>query len=410
MSSVEVKVNELPESVADGTLLSWHKQPGETIKTDEPLAEIETDKVVLEIAAPSSGVVGAHLRKKGEPVKRGDVITTIEAGDARPIASPPRAPLASVPQAEATGAEAGGLAPAVRRLLAEHKLSAADITGTGPRGRITKEDVIRHLEHSPQLVAKIGEVPPLVVLPDETPVSERDGLAARPTTRVKMSRLRARIAERMLEAQHSAAILTTFNEINMQALMDLRHNYRESFASQHGVKLGIMGFFVKACAEALRRYPILNASLDGDEIVHHGYFDIGVAVSTSRGLVVPVLRDADRMSLAEIERAIAGFGSRGEEGKLGIDELVGGTFTISNGGVFGSMLSTPILNPPQSAILGLHRILSRPVAEGDKVVIRPMMYVALSYDHRIIDGREAVLFLVAVKELIEDPTRFILRV
>jgi 2-oxoglutarate dehydrogenase E2 component (dihydrolipoamide succinyltransferase) len=225
-----------------------------------------------------------------------------------------------------------------------------------------------------------------------------------------MTRLRARIAERMLEAQRSAAILTTFNEINMQAVTDLRHNHREAFASQHGVKLGIMGFFVRACTEALRRYPIVNASLDGDDIVHHGYFDIGVAVSTSRGLVVPVLRDADKMSLAEIERAIAGFSQRGEEGKLGIDELTGGTFTISNGGVFGSMLSTPILNPPQSAILGLHRIEPRPVAESDRVIVRPMMYVALSYDHRLIDGREAVLFLVAVKELIEDPTRFILKV
>jgi 2-oxoglutarate dehydrogenase E2 component (dihydrolipoamide succinyltransferase) len=225
-----------------------------------------------------------------------------------------------------------------------------------------------------------------------------------------MTRLRARIAERMLEAQRSAAILTTFNEINMQALVDLRHNYKDAFVAQHGVKLGIMGFFVRACAEALRRYPVVNASIDGDEIVYHGYFDIGVAVSTSRGLVVPVLRDADKLSLADIERAIAGFGGRGEEGKLSIDELTGGTFSISNGGTFGSMLSTPILNPPQSAILGLHRIQPRPIAEGDKVVIRPMMYAALSYDHRIIDGREAVLFLVAVKELIEDPTRFFLKV
>jgi 2-oxoglutarate dehydrogenase E2 component (dihydrolipoamide succinyltransferase) len=299
----------------------------------------------------------------------------------------------------------------VRRLLDEHKLSPADVTGSGPRGRITKEDVLRHLEHSPQLASNIGEAPIMVEI-SEAPAarSAAGALAARPTTRTKMTRLRARIAERMLEAQRSAAILTTFNEINMQALMDLRRNYKEAFQTQHGVKLGIMGFFVKACAEALRRYPVVNASLDSDDIVYHGYFDIGVAVSTTRGLVVPVLRDADRMSLAEIERAIVGFGARGEEGKLGIDELTGGTFTISNGGVFGSMLSTPILNPPQSAILGLHRVQPRPVAEGDKVVIRPMMYLALSYDHRIIDGREAVLFLVAIKELIEDPTRFILRV
>jgi 2-oxoglutarate dehydrogenase E2 component (dihydrolipoamide succinyltransferase) len=455
---VEVKVNELPESVADGTLVTWHKQPGDAVKADEPLAEIETDKVVLEIAAPGTGVVGAHLRKKGETVKRGDVITTIDTAAAAPVASPapspttaqpaptegapkkaaqksgpllgkksatvtsapavapapkpvlsPAAP-AGVPSADSDG-EAEGLAPAVRRMLDEHKLSPADVVGSGPRGRITKEDVVRHLENSPQLASNIGEASPVVEISEKPAApSGASALALRPTTRTKMTRLRARIAERMLEAQRSAAILTTFNEINMQALMDLRHNYREAFQTQHGVKLGIMGFFVKACAEALRRYPVVGASLDGDEIVYHGYFDIGVAVSTSRGLVVPVLRNADRMSLAEIERAIAGFGSRGEEGKLGIDELTGGTFTISNGGVFGSMLSTPILNPPQSAILGLHRIQPRPVAEGDKVVIRPMMYLALSYDHRIIDGREAVLFLVAIKELIEDPTRFILRV
>ena len=451
---VEVKVNELPESVADGTLVAWHKQPGDVVKADEALAEIETDKVVLEIAAPGSGIVGPQLRKKGDTVKRGDVITTIDTttavkaatkatatatatattqarAKAKPetlpsktsvsiatapaVASAPKSALspvapAGVPSSDGE-ADVEGLAPAVRRLLEEHKLSPSDVTGSGPRGRITKEDVLRHIEHSPQLASNIGEAPTVVEI-SETPAatSGEGALASRPTTRTKMSRLRARIAERMLEAQRSAAILTTFNEINMQALMDLRHNYREAFQTQHGVKLGIMGFFVKACAEALRRYPVVNASVDGDDIVYHGYFDIGVAVSTARGLVVPVLRDADKLSLAEIERSIVGFGSRGEEGKLGIHELTGGTFTISNGGVFGSMLSTPILNPPQSAILGLHRIQPRPVAEGDKVVIRPMMYLALSYDHRIVDGREAVLFLVAIKELIEDPTRFILRV
>ena len=448
---VEVRVNELPESVQDGTLVVWHKQPGDEVKADEPLAEIETDKVVLEIAAPGAGIVGPQLRKKGDTVKRGDVITTISAAAAavapakpataepapkktaakagvlagkkavavttapavaaapKPAVSTP-AP-AAVPSAGATSdTDAEGLAPAVRRLLDEHKLSPADVTGSGPRGRITKEDVLRHLEHSPQLASNIGEAPTVVEISEAPARSAAGALAARPTTRTKMTSLRARIAEPMLEAQRSAAILTTFNEINMQALMDLRRNYKEAFQTQHGVKLGIMGFFVKACAEALRRYPAVNASLDGDDIVYHGYFDIGVAVSTTRGLVVPVLRDADRMSLAEIERSIVGFGTRGEEGKLGIDELTGGTFTISNGGVFGSMLSTPILNPPQSAILGLHRVQPRPVAEGDKVVIRPMMYLALSYDHRIIDGREAVLFLVAIKELIEDPTRFILRV
>lgn len=449
--TVEVKVNELPESVAEGTLVLWHKQPGDLVKAEEALAEIETDKVVLEIAAPGPGVLGQHLRKKGDPIKRGDVIATIEpvseAGATAPpakaaapaspapptktpvnraepgVAPAPAAPAPRIGQSVAHPTPAPvsadsaaqdlyeGLSPSVRRLLQEHKLEPSDIEPSGPRGRITKEDVVRHLEHSPQLAANFGEAPIEVQISHvPAPASGSDLGAARPTTRVKMSRLRARIAERMLEAQRSAAILTTFNEINMQALMDLRRNYKDAFQAQHGVKLGIMGFFVRACIEALRRYPVVNASVDGDDIVYHGYFDVGVAVSTSRGLVVPVLRDAEKMGIAEIERSIVGFSTRGEEGKLGIHELTGGTFTISNGGIFGSMLSTPIINPPQSAILGLHRIEPRPVADGDKVVVRPMMYVALSYDHRIIDGRDAVLFLVAVKELIEDPTRFILKV
>lgn len=427
--SVEVKVNELPESVADGVLVAWHKQPGDPVRAGELLAELETDKVVLELLAPSDGVLGPHLCQQGGTVGRGAVIATIEVGavaapaaptpaagavSAAPAvaAAPPPAPAALPSPAlpsSATDAVAG-LAPAVRRLLEEHDLSPVDVTGSGPRGRITKEDVLRYLENSPHLASKFGEAEPVVTLSERTAPATGDRGAERPTARVKMSRLRARIAERMLEAQRSAAILTTFNEINLQALTDLRRNYREAFLAKHGVKLGIMGLFVRACVEALRRYPVLNASLDADEIVYHGYFDLGVAVSTSRGLVVPVLRDADQMSLSEIERAVADFSRRGEAGKLSIDELTGGTFSISNGGVFGSMLSTPILNPPQSAILGLHRIEPRPVAEGDQVVIRPMMYVALSYDHRLIDGREAVLFLVAVKELIEDPTRFLLEV
>jgi 2-oxoglutarate dehydrogenase E2 component (dihydrolipoamide succinyltransferase) len=413
---VEVRVTELPESVEDGTLLLWHKKPGDEVKPEEALAEIETDKVVLEIAAPSAGVLGPLLRQKGESVKRGDVLTTIDAVTA-PVATPAASRPADQPQTSPpegagdvqTDESRDGMAPAVRRLLREHQLAASDVIGTGPRGRITKEDVLRHLESSPQVSARIGEAPAVVEISQTAP-SEPEALNARPSTRVKMSRLRARIAARMLEAQHNAAILTTFNQVNMQALMDLRHHHRETFQSQHGVKLGIMSFFVKACSEALKRYPVVNASLDGEEVVYHGYFDIGVAVSTSRGLVVPVLRNADRMNLADIERSIASFASRGEDGKLSIEELTGGTFTISNGGIFGSMLSTPILNPPQSAILGLHGIEPRPVAEGDTVVIRPMMYLALSYDHRIIDGREAVLFLVAIKELIEDPTRFILQV
>jgi len=438
--SVQVKVNELPESVADGVLVAWHKQPGDPVRAGEVLAELETDKVVLELCAPSDGVLGPHLRERGATVGRGDVIATIEPGAraapvdpplptgggasaapavaaapppafAAPAAvvapAPPPAPAALPAPAEDATA---GLAPAVRRLLEEHGLSPADVPGSGPRGRITKEDVLRHLQHSPHLTARIGEAAPVVMLPEGTATPTGARAAERPTVRVKMSRLRARIAERMLEAQRSAAILTTFNEINLQALTDLRRRHREAFLAKHGVKLGIMGFFVRACVEALRRYPILNASLDADEIVYHGYFDLGVAVSTSRGLVVPVLRDADQLTLSEIERAVADYAQRGEAGKLAIEELVGGTFSISNGGVFGSLLSTPILNPPQSAILGLHRIEPRPVAEGDRVVVRPMMYAALSYDHRLIDGREAVLFLVAVKELIEDPTRLLLEV
>jgi 2-oxoglutarate dehydrogenase E2 component (dihydrolipoamide succinyltransferase) len=434
---VEVKINELPESVADGTLLLWHKRPGDAVKANEPLAEIETDKVVLEISAPSSGVLREQLFPKGKIIKRGAVIATIETADSaktktpssppqkavsqapfktappsppQPSALPPSPPPPTTPPPQIVpNVETDPLAPAVRRLLEEHGLLAADIPGSGPRGRLTKEDVIRHLEHSPQVTAKFGEAPAEIVVSQPPVATARELLADRPEKRVKMTRLRARIAERMLEAQRSAAILTTFNEVNMQAVTTLRQSYREIFQKQHGIKLGFMGFFVKAATEALKRYPILNASVDNDEIVYHGFFDIGVAISTSRGLVVPVLRNADKMSLAEIERSIAAYGSKGEEGKLTLDDLTGGTFSISNGGVFGSMLSTPILNPPQSAILGLHRVDNRPVADGSNVVVRPMMYLALSYDHRIIDGRDAVLFLVAIKELIEDPTRFLLQ-
>jgi len=428
--SIEVKVNELPESVADGVLLAWHKQPGDRVKAGEVLAEVETDKVVIELQVPRDGVLGPHRRRQGDTVRRGDVIATIEdaagaeppppapaagAPGPAPAAPPPRGPVAPASPAPTApppvdADEGPGLAPAVRRLLEEHGLTPAEIAGSGPRGRVTKEDVLRHLEHSPHLAAKIGEAAPEVTLLAPSATAASGPAAERPTARVKMSRLRARIAERMLEAQRAAAILTTFNEMDLSALTDLRQRHREAFLARHGVKLGIMGFFVRACVEALRRYPVLNASLDADEIVYHGYYDLGVAVSTSRGLVVPVLRDADRMRLSEIERAIADFARRGEAGKLSLDELTGGTFSISNGGVFGSLLSTPILNPPQSAILGLHRIEPRPVAVGDQVVIRPMMYAALSYDHRLIDGREAVLFLVAIKELIEDPTRLLLEV
>jgi 2-oxoglutarate dehydrogenase E2 component (dihydrolipoamide succinyltransferase) len=296
----------------------------------------------------------------------------------------------------------------VRRLIVENKLNPADITGTGRDGRITKADVLRFLEHSPMVSKRFGEVAPLPanVQAEPAPAAPSD----RPEQRVRMTRLRQRIAERLVEAQHSAAILTTFNEVNMHAVMALRSRYKETFEKEHGIKLGLMSFFVKAAIEALTKYPAVNASVDGQDIIYHGYFDVGIAVSSPRGLVVPVLRNADRMSLADIETAIADFGKRAEEGKLAMEDLTGGTFTISNGGVFGSLLSTPILNPPQSAILGMHRIQQRPIVENDQIVARPMMYLALSYDHRIIDGREAVLFLVAIKEAIEDPARLLLQI
>ena len=299
----------------------------------------------------------------------------------------------------------------MRKLILDNRLNPDEIAGTGPGGRITKADVLRMLEHSPQVRRKFGDAPTEVqITAAPAAAATAEASLARPVQRVRMTRLRARIAERLVEAQHTAAILTTFNEVNMGPVMALRAKYKDAFEKQHGVKLGFMGFFVKACIEALKKYPVINAAIDGADIVYHGFFDLGIAVSTSRGLVVPVLRGADHLTLSEIEKSISDFGKRAEEGRLGLDELSGGTFTISNGGVFGSLLSTPILNPPQSAILGMHRIQNRPVAEGDQVVVRPMMYLALSYDHRIVDGREAVLFLVTVKDMLEDPTRFLLQV
>jgi 2-oxoglutarate dehydrogenase E2 component (dihydrolipoamide succinyltransferase) len=302
------------------------------------------------------------------------------------------------------------LSPAVRKLIIENKLDPRDVAGSGKDGRITKADVLRHLEHSPILATKFGAGVPEIPVGEEAAGPAEPAPAGRPEQRVRMTRLRARVAERLVEAQRTAAILTTFNEVNMHAVMTMRAKYKEQFEKQHGVKLGLMSFFVKAAVEALNKFPVVNASVEGEDIVYHGYFDIGIAVSTGRGLIVPILRDADKMSLAEIEAAIADFAARGEEGRLGMEELTGGTFTITNGGVFGSLLSTPILNPPQSAILGMHRIQPRPVAENDQVVIRPVMYLALSYDHRIIDGKDAVLFLVAIKDALEDPSRLLLQI
>ena len=419
--STEVKVPALPESVSEATVVTWHKQPGEAVARDENLVDIETDKVVLEVPAPEDGVLGKILKNEGDTVTAAEVIATLEAGDgaaggqaAEPAREPEPARAASEGdgKAAATAAVDDTLSPAVRRLVAEHELDPAKIDGTGRGGRITKEDVLRHMdaaaEPRTEQPAPAPAAPAQAEAPQRAPTPMPEG--ERPERRVPMTRLRQRIAERLVEAQQTAAMLTTFNEVNMQPVMDLRARHKEAFEKAHGVKLGFMSFFVKAAVEALKRFSAVNASIDGKDIIYHGYYDIGIAVSTDRGLMVPVLRDADQMSFAEIESAIADFGRRAREGKIGIDELTGGTFTITNGGIFGSLLSTPILNPPQSGILGMHKIQQRPMVENGEVVVRPMMYLAHSYDHRIIDGREAVQFLVALKDMLEDPARLLLEV
>ncbi|MDD5331156.1 MAG: 2-oxoglutarate dehydrogenase complex dihydrolipoyllysine-residue succinyltransferase, partial [Sulfuricella sp.] len=393
---VEIKVPVLSESISEATLLSWHKKVGEAVARDENLVDIETDKVVLELPAAQAGVLAKIIRADGASVTSDEVIAVI---DTEAAASPEPAAERGEGRAAPAAAEAVRaapqsasqplLSPAVRKLVTEHHLDPHAITGSGPAGRITKEDVLVHLEKPAAPTAPAIAPPPPRTAPVEIPAGTR------PEQRVPMTRLRARVAERLVEAQQTAAILTTFNEVNMQPVMELRNRYKDKFEKEHGVKLGFMSFFVKAAIAALKKYPIVNASVDGGDIVYHGYFDIGIAVGSPRGLVVPILRDADRLSIAEIEKKIADFGTRAKDGKLTINELTGGTFSISNGGVFGSMMSTPILNPPQSAILGMHKTTERPVAENGQVVIRPMMYLALSYDHRIIDGREAVLSLVA---------------
>jgi 2-oxoglutarate dehydrogenase E2 component (dihydrolipoamide succinyltransferase) len=388
---VEVKVPQLSESVSEATLLAWHKKEGERVKRDENLIDIETDKVVLELPAPADGVLSKIIKSDGGVVKAGEVIATIDT-DGKTAAAAPAPPAKIEPKPAAAPAAA---MPAARKLAEEKGVDTSAISGSGRGGRVTKSDV---LEQAP--AAK----PPL----PQPPVSVDSIVGDRPEQRVPMSRLRARIAERLVQSQATAAILTTFNEVNMQPVMEIRKKYQERFEKDHGVRLGFMSFFVKASVHALKKYPIVNASIDGNDIVYHGYFDIGIAVSSPRGLVVPILRDCDRMTFAEIEKKIADFGKRAQDGKLTIEELTGGTFSISNGGVFGSMLSTPIINPPQSAILGVHATRERPVAENGQVVIRPVNYLALSYDHRIVDGREAVLSLVAIKEALEDPARLLL--
>ena len=399
---IEVKVPQLSESVAEATLQKWHKKAGEFVQRDENLVDIETDKVVLETPAPDSGRIVKILKGDGGTVTSNEVIAQIDT-EARAEAAPqprPTPAAAARPQA-ARGAEPAPAMPAARRLAAERGVDAGTIEGSGRGGRVTKEDVV---------AATAGGAPAAQPAPARAPAPPADlgVLGERAEQRVPMSRLRARIAERLVQSQHTAAMLTTFNEVNMQPVIDLRRKHQERFEKEHGVRLGFMSFFVKAAVHALRKFPIVNASIDGNDIVYHGYYDIGIAVGSPRGLVVPILRNADQLTIAQIEKQIADFGKRAQDGKLTLEELSGGTFSISNGGVFGSMLSTPIINPPQSAILGVHATRDRPVAENGQVVIRPVNFLALSYDHRIIDGREAVLSLIAMKEALEDPARILL--
>jgi len=402
---IEVKVPQLSESVAEATLLTWHKKPGEFVKRDENLVDIETDKVVLETPAPDSGVIVKIIKGDGSTVTSNELIAQIDT-EAKAQAAAPAAAKAEAKPAAKSESKAAAAMPAAQKLAAEKNVDPAAIPGTGRGGRVTKEDVMHAIEGG-QSSAKTPAAAPAVMRAPAPPV-DLGALGERPEQRVPMSRLRARIAERLVQSQHTAAMLTTFNEVNMQPVMDLRKKYQDRFEKEHGVKLGFMSFFVKAAVHGLKKYPVVNASIDGTDIVYHGYYDIGIAVGSPRGLVVPIVRNADQLSLADIEKTIADYGKRAQDGKLTIEELTGGTFSISNGGVFGSMLSTPIINPPQSAILGVHATRERPVAENGQVVIRPINYLAMSYDHRIIDGREAVLTLVAIKEALEDPARILL--
>jgi 2-oxoglutarate dehydrogenase E2 component (dihydrolipoamide succinyltransferase) len=412
---IEVKVPQLPESVAEATLVNWHKKAGEAVKRDENLIDIETDKVVLELPAPGDGVLVEITRPDGSTVTSNDVIAVIDTdgksdgvAGAKPAAAAVAAPAPAV--AAAKPADSATALPAARKMMADQGVVAASVAGTGRGGRITKGDVVQAVTARAQPTAPAPQpAEPKPPAPKPAPaVPTNASRGARPEQRVPMSRLRARIAERLVQSQSTAAILTTFNEVNMQPVIDLRNRYKDRFEKEHGVKLGFMGFFVKAAVHALKKYPLVNASIDGADIVYHGYYDIGIAVGSPRGLVVPIIRDADQLSVADIEKVIADFGKRAQEGKLTVEELTGGTYTISNGGVFGSMLSTPIINPPQSAILGVHATRERAVVENGQVVVRPINYLAQSYDHRIIDGREAVLSLVAIKEALEDPARLLL--
>ncbi len=412
----EIKAPQFPESVADGTVAAWHKKVGEPVLRDELLADIETDKVVLEIVAPADGVLTKILQEQGATVESTQVIALFEEG-----VSSSKVLSSANPQAETmvkivAKVDDNALSPSVRKLITEHNVDSSVLTGTGKGGRLTKEDVMEYIKPKKLDLDKETTVSPVAkdFVPSAQLVLPPGGVALpdeeRMERRVPMTRLRARIAERLVASQNEAAILTTFNEVNMQPILDMRKNYQEQFVSTHGVKLGFMSFFVRSVVESLKKFPAVNASIDGNDVVYHNYYDIGVAVSTERGLVVPVLRNADKMSMGEVESKIIEYGVKARDGKLSIDDMVGGTFSVSNGGIFGSLLSTPIINPPQTAILGMHKIQERPMAVDGKVVILPMMYLALSYDHRLIDGKEAVGFLVMVKKLIEDPARLLLEI
>ncbi|MCP3661398.1 MAG: 2-oxoglutarate dehydrogenase complex dihydrolipoyllysine-residue succinyltransferase [Gammaproteobacteria bacterium] len=424
--STNINVPALPESVADATILTWHKKPGDSIARDENLVDLETDKVVLEVPATIDGVLEKINAKEGDTVQAGDLLAVLVAGEGSPAepaapsaknsgSAPPPVVAAAAPAPAPTqpvevkdNDDEPVLTPAVRRLVKEMDLNPRAISGTGKDGRILKSDVLAYLDMREALAAEEKENAAMEAREADITQSGLEG--ERPEQRVPMTRLRARIAERLVEAQQNAAILTTFNEVNLQAVSDLRSRYKETFEKQHETRLGFMSFFVKATIEALKQFPVVNASVDEQEIIYHGYYDIGIAVGSPRGLVVPILRNADQMGFADLEKTIREFGKKANDGSLSYEELTGGTFTITNGGVFGSMLSTPILNPPQSAILGMHSIQQRPVVENGEIVIRPMMYLALSYDHRIIDGREAVQFLISIKNILEDPARLLLQV
>jgi 2-oxoglutarate dehydrogenase E2 component (dihydrolipoamide succinyltransferase) len=410
--NIEVLVPNLPESVSDATLISWHKQAGDMISKNENLVDLETDKVVLEVTAPESGILNQILKENGTVVTSGELLALIEpvvqgqqASQQQDVSQDQTAKTVDHSSADMP------LSPSVRRLLQENTINPAEVTGTGKSGRLTKTDVLSHLNKQPptkvEPVAIVTEVKQEVSKASEFATTD---LNLRPEQRVAMTRLRAKVAERLLQAQQNAAMLTTFNEVNMKNVIELRNQYKTRFEEKHAVKLGFMSFFVKASIEALKRFPAINASIDGNDIIYHGYYDMGIAVSTPRGLIVPVLRDADQLDFAGIEKSIADFGEKARSGTLSYDDLKGGTFTITNGGVFGSMLSTPILNPPQCAILGMHAIKERPVVENGQIVVRPIMYLALSYDHRLVDGREAVQFLVTIKECLESPAHLLLNI